>query len=156
MLKSKIPMLRGGGFAEFDPKFKFAKIQNSYVVGGFMEFDAEFRFAKIQNSYVEGGVGGIRFGLGKESEKVEIFLGWGGGLAESNLDLGRKMTKLKFSGWGGLAESDLDLGRKMTKLKFSGWGGGLAESNLDLGRKMAKVEILGGGGLVVKRILVVC
>ena len=28
-------------------------------------------------------------------------------------------------GWvGGLAESDLDLGRKMTKLKFLRWGGG--------------------------------
>ena len=31
-----IPMLRvgGGGFAEFDAEFKFAKIQNSYVEGG--------------------------------------------------------------------------------------------------------------------------
>ena len=38
LVKSKIPMLRvggvGGGFAEFDAKFKFAKIQNSYVGGG--------------------------------------------------------------------------------------------------------------------------
>ena len=48
MLKSKIPMLRvGWRFTEFDVEFKFAKIQNSYVVGGwFMEFDAEFKFAK--------------------------------------------------------------------------------------------------------------
>ena len=38
-LKSKIPMLRGGG--------------------GLMEFDAEFKFAKIQNSHGEGG-GGAR------------------------------------------------------------------------------------------------
>ena len=37
LLKSKIPMLRGGwwvvGFTEFDVEFKFAKIQNSYVEG---------------------------------------------------------------------------------------------------------------------------
>ena len=34
LLKSKIPMLRvGGWFAEFDAEFKFAKIQNSYVEG---------------------------------------------------------------------------------------------------------------------------
>ena len=38
LLKSKIPMLRVGGW-----------------VGGFTEFDVEFKFAKIQNSYVEGG-----------------------------------------------------------------------------------------------------
>ena len=44
----------GGGFAEFDVEFKFAKIQNSYVEGGgggFTEFDAEFKFAKIQSFY---------------------------------------------------------------------------------------------------------
>ena len=61
LLKSKIPILRGGGgFTEFDAEFKFAKIQNSYVEGGggSTEFDAEFKFAKIQNSYVEGGGGG--------------------------------------------------------------------------------------------------
>ena len=38
LLKSKIPMLRGGG--------------------GLVEFDAESKFAKIQNSHVEGGGGG--------------------------------------------------------------------------------------------------
>ena len=37
LLKSKIPMLRVGGW------------------GGLMKIDAEFKFAKIQNSYVEGG-----------------------------------------------------------------------------------------------------
>ena len=47
LLKSKIPMLRVGGW------------------GGFTKFDVEFKFAKIQNSYVEGGwvgwwVGGVR------------------------------------------------------------------------------------------------
>ena len=41
MLKSKIPMLKVGGGG-----------------GGFAEFDAEFKFAKIQNFYVEGGWGG--------------------------------------------------------------------------------------------------
>ena len=41
LLKSKIPMLRPGGCG-----------------GGFAEIDAEFKFAKIQNSYVEGGGGG--------------------------------------------------------------------------------------------------
>ena len=46
-----------------------------------------------------GGVGGIRFGVGKKNEKVEIF--GVGGLVESDLDLGRQMTKLKFMGWGG-------------------------------------------------------
>ena len=63
LLKSKIPMLRVGGWVgglmEFDTEFKFAKIQNSRVEGGgggrLMEFDAEFKFAKIQNSHVEGG-----------------------------------------------------------------------------------------------------
>ena len=34
LLKSKIPMLGGGGaVTEFDAEFKFAKIQNSYVEG---------------------------------------------------------------------------------------------------------------------------
>ena len=67
LLKSKIPMLRvGGGLAEFDAEFKFAKIQNSYLEGRgkgvLTEFDAKFKIVKIQNSYVEGwgGVGGAR------------------------------------------------------------------------------------------------
>ena len=34
LLKSKIPILREGGFTEFNAEFKFAKIQNSYVEGG--------------------------------------------------------------------------------------------------------------------------
>ena len=34
LLKSKISMLRVGGFTEFDAEFKFAKIQNFYVEGG--------------------------------------------------------------------------------------------------------------------------
>ena len=75
----------------------------------------------------------------------------GGGLAESDLDLGRKMTKLKFLGWvggGGLAESDLDLGRKMTKLKF----GGVGRIRFGLGKKNDKVEIFGVGGWGVGRI----
>ena len=61
LLKSKIPMLGGGGgLMEFDAEFKFAKIQNSYVGGGgLVEFDAEFKFAETQNSHVEGG-GGAR------------------------------------------------------------------------------------------------
>ena len=35
LLKSKIPILwgGGGGFTEFDAEFKFAKIQNSHFVG---------------------------------------------------------------------------------------------------------------------------
>ena len=43
LLKSKIPMLRVGGWV--------------VGVGGnqFPTFDAEFKFAKIQNSHVEGG-----------------------------------------------------------------------------------------------------
>ena len=53
----------GGGLAEIDAEFKFAKIQNSYVEGGWgggglTEINAEFKFAKIQNYYVEGGGGG--------------------------------------------------------------------------------------------------
>ena len=56
LLKSKIPMrVGGGGLAEFDDEFKFAKIQNSHVEGGLTEFDAEFKFAKIQNSHEGGG-----------------------------------------------------------------------------------------------------
>ena len=50
----------GGGFAEFDVEFKFAKIQNSHFGGGggFAEFDVEFKFAKIQNSHLCVGGGG--------------------------------------------------------------------------------------------------
>ena len=52
LLKSTIPIGRGGGFAEFDVEFRFAKIQNSHlcvcVWGGwnqFPTFDAESKFA---------------------------------------------------------------------------------------------------------------
>ena len=52
----------GGGFAEFDAEFKYAKIQNSHDDGEgggrLVEFDAEFKFAKIQNSHGEGEGGG--------------------------------------------------------------------------------------------------
>ena len=34
LLKSKFPFVGGGGFAEFDVEFKFAKIQNSHFVWG--------------------------------------------------------------------------------------------------------------------------
>ena len=51
---------------------------------------------------------------------------------ESDLDLGRKMTKLNFF-WGGGVESDLDLGRKMTKLNFLGWGWGGVGGEKDFG-----------------------
>ena len=65
LLKSKIPMLRVGGWVggwwNFDAEFKFAKIQNSHVEGGLVgslwKFDAGFKFAKIHNSHVEGGGG---------------------------------------------------------------------------------------------------
>ena len=43
LLKSKIPMLRVGGWGglmKIDAKFKFAKIQNSYVEGGWMGGDS--------------------------------------------------------------------------------------------------------------------
>ena len=66
LLKFKIPMLRvGGGLAEFDAEFKFAKIQNSYQnpVGGgggawwnqLSTFDAESKFAikKKKNFFCE-------------------------------------------------------------------------------------------------------
>ena len=55
---------------EFDAEFKFAKIQNSYVVGGggLTEFGAEFKFAKIQNSHVVGGGGGVLTEFDAESK----------------------------------------------------------------------------------------
>ena len=53
-----------------------------------------------------------------------------------------------------MAESDLDLGKKITKLKFLGVGVG--RIRIGFGKKNDKVEIFGVGGLVVKRILVVC
>ena len=59
LLKSKIPMLRGG-LTEFDAEFKFAQIQNSHVVGGggdSQNLMLSSNFAKIQNSHVEGGWG---------------------------------------------------------------------------------------------------
>ena len=104
------------------------------------------------------GVGGIRLGLGNKTVKVGIGGSWrnqtwtweekcqscnlwGGGLAESDLDLGGKMTKLQFVGWG-LAESDLDLGTKLSKLELGGVGG----IRPGLGRKNVKVAICGGGG----------
>ena len=50
LLKSKIPMLRVGGWG-------------GGGVGGnqFPTFDAEFKFAEIQNSHVEGGLVEINF-----------------------------------------------------------------------------------------------
>ena len=98
LLKSKIPMSRGGEwhqFPTFDAEFKFAKIQNSHVKGGnqFPTFDAEFKFAKIQNSHVEGGwVGGGRVGgtnfqllmlsLNLLKSKIPMLRVGGGGLVE--------------------------------------------------------------------------
>ena len=70
LLKSKIPISRGGGrgwwnqLSTFDAEFKFAKIQNSDFQGGggwwnqLSTFDAEFKFAKIQNSHFWVGGGG--------------------------------------------------------------------------------------------------
>ena len=116
LLKYKIPMLRVGGWGGGGGSWNLmlssnllkSKIPMLRVGGGFTEFDVEFKFAKIPNSYVEGGWGGV------------------GGL--QNLMLSSNLLKSKIPmlrvGWGGLAESDLDLGRKMTKLKFLGWGGG--------------------------------
>ena len=69
LLTSKIPICvwgGGGGFAEFDAEFKFAKIQSSHLWGGgggFMEFDAEFKFANIRNSHLCVCVGGGGRGL---------------------------------------------------------------------------------------------
>ena len=49
----------------------------------------------------------------------------------------------------GLAESDLDLGRKMTKLKFLGCvGGGVGRIRFGLGKKNDKVEIFRVDGWV--------
>ena len=90
LLKSKIPILWGGGgvFPTFDAEFKFAKIQNSHFVGGvggFTEFDAEFKFAKIRNSHFVGG-GGECFQLLMLSSnllksKIPILWGVGGGVS---------------------------------------------------------------------------
>ena len=70
LLKSKIPMLRVGG----------------WLGGGLVEFDAEFKFAKIQNSHVEGGGGGGSWNLmmspnllkkkKKFQTKIGTFLFW--------------------------------------------------------------------------------
>ena len=82
LLRSKIPMLRvgwGGGLAEFDAEFKFAKIQNSYVGRELTEFDAEFKFAKIQNSYVEGGGGSRNLMLSSNLLRSKIPMLGGGG-----------------------------------------------------------------------------
>ena len=46
------------------------------------------------------GIDRIRFGHGKENDKVGIWGLGGGWLAELDLDLGRKMTKLEFGGEG--------------------------------------------------------
>ena len=59
LLKSKIPMLRGGGRTHGNlmliSNLLKSKIPMLRVGGGLVEFDAEFKFAKIQNSHVEGG-----------------------------------------------------------------------------------------------------
>ena len=71
-----------------------------------------------------GRVGRIRFAW--ENEKVEIFGvgGWGGGLVEADLDLGRKMKKLKFLGWGGgVGGIRFGLGKENEKVEFLGWVG---------------------------------
>ena len=66
LLKSKFPMLWGGGaLMEFDAEFKFAKIQISYVVGwgwgggGSRNLMLSSNLLKIQNSYVESGGEGV-------------------------------------------------------------------------------------------------
>ena len=82
---------------------------------------------------------------------------------ESDLDLGRKMTKLNFFVVGGLGVGiRFGLRKKNDKVEFFGvgFGGVVGGIRFGPGKKNDKVEILGvgwgWGGLVVKRILVVC
>ena len=59
--------------------------------GGFAEFDVEFRFAKIQNSHLWGGGGGCSWNLMLSSDllksKIPICVGGGGGFAEFDVEL---------------------------------------------------------------------
>ena len=119
MLKSKIPMVRGGALKEFDAEFKFAKIQNSHVEGGLTEFDAEFKFAKIQNSYVGGGEGSWNL------------------MQSSNL-LKFKIPMLRVGGGGGLQNLMLSSNLLKSKIPMLGGGGGLAEFDAEF--KFAKIQ----------------
>ena len=111
----------GGGFAEFDAEFKFAKIQNSYVEGGWvgggsrnLMLSSNLLKSKIQNSYVEGGLGGfVEFDAGFKFAKIQnsyVEGGWVGGgsqnlMLSSNL-LKSKIPMLKVG--GGFAEFDAE------------------------------------------------
>ena len=111
LLKSKIPILGGGCFTEFDAEFKFAKIQNSHFVGegGFVEFDAEFKFAKIQNSHIvcvcvgggRGGLWNLMLSSNLLKSKIPILCVGGGGFVEFDAEF--KFAKIQSSqfGWGG-------------------------------------------------------
>ena len=98
-------------------------------------------------SHKLGGVGRIRFGLGKENDKVGILggeVGGEGGVTNLKLGLGlrRKMTKLILG--GGWQNQIWTWEGKMTKLEFWGEGGVTnLKLGLGLGRKMTKL-IFGG------------
>ena len=92
--------------------------------------DLERKMTKL--NFLEWGVGGvgrIRFGLGKENEKLEIF--FGGGLAESDLDLERKMKNLKFFVGGEVGRIRFGLGKENEKVEI--WGGQGWQNQICLG-----------------------
>ena len=114
----------GGAFAEFDVKFKFAKIQNSNLWGGggggggSQNLMLSSNLLKSKIPICEGGElvrrGGVVVGV------------WGG---LWNLMLSSNLLKSKIpisggvGGWGGFAEFDVEF--KFAKIQNSHlWGGG--------------------------------
>ena len=92
LLKSKIPFVGGGGIRGiwcwvqicWNPKFHLWGGGG----GGFAEFDTEFKFAKIQNSILGGGGGLWNLMLSSDLLKSKILIcGGGGGVGGTNFQL---------------------------------------------------------------------
>ena len=73
--------------------------------------------------------------------EIWSFLGGGGSLETSDLDLGEKVGNLDFLGGGSLELSDLDLGEKVGNLDHL--GGIPGTSDLDLGQKVGTLDFGG-------------
>ena len=132
LLKSKIP-IGGGGVAEFDAEFKFAKIQNSHLC-------------------VCGGGGGLQnlmpsSNLLKSKIPICVCVCVGGGLQNLMLSSDLLKSKIPICGGGGVF-TEFDAEFRFPKVQNSHfWRRGVSQNLMERSDLLkSKIPICGGGG----------